>query len=160
VRFIRSVGEARGYYAVSDDVTAMGRAMGGIISGWGGQDVRLLDLFYRGGDGARLRHGIGPRTQKSTGDALGGHVLWPPPSCFSGFPACRTTSVSAARCSRMPARCGHQWHGCQRAGLAGNTPHCASVGVGLAWVPLGFAGRLRLSVLKQPFDKTQALSPG
>src|SRR6185437_15431918 len=53
VRYIRSAGEARAYYPVSEQITAMGRATGGVITGWGGQDVRLLDLFYRGGETVR-----------------------------------------------------------------------------------------------------------
>ena len=79
MRFLRTVGEARGYYAVSDDMTAMGRATGGIITGWGGQDVRLLDLFYRGGETVRgfATAGIGPRdTQSVNQDALGGRMYY------------------------------------------------------------------------------------
>ena len=64
----------------------------------------------------------------------------------------------------MPARCGASTRtGAKVPGLVGNTPAMrASVGVGLAWdSPLG---NLRVDyafpVLKQPFDKTQALSFG
>src|SRR5262249_9976031 len=49
VRYIRSVGELRAYYPVTDEITAVGRATGGVIGGWGGQDVRPLDPFFRGG---------------------------------------------------------------------------------------------------------------
>ena len=45
--------------------------------GWGGEDVRLLDLFYKGGETIRGfdRAGFGPR-DLSTGDALGGATFW------------------------------------------------------------------------------------
>jgi outer membrane protein insertion porin family len=168
VRFIRSVGEARGYYAVSDDVTAMGRATGGIITGWGGQDVRLLDLFYRGGETVRgfATAGIGPRdTQSVNQDALGGRMYY------------GTTAELLFKVPGVPddlglrgavfADAGSLWSvngtAASAPGLAGNTPALrASVGVGLAWdSPLG---NLRVDyaypILKQPFDKTQALSFG
>ncbi len=35
--------EARGYYPVTEKITLVGRAIGGHIQGWGGDDVRLLD---------------------------------------------------------------------------------------------------------------------
>src|SRR5262249_17580520 len=79
VRYIRSVGEARGYYALSDGATLVGRATGGTIAGWGGGDVRLLDLFYRGNESVRgfALSGIGPRdTLSANQDALGGRMFF------------------------------------------------------------------------------------
>ena len=168
VRFVRTVAEARGYYAVSEDVTAMGRATGGIITGWGSQDVRLLDLFYRGGETVRgfATAGIGPRdTQSANQDALGGRMYY------------GTTAELLFKIPAVPddlglrgavfADVGSLWGvnrtGASVPGLAGNTPALrASVGMGLAWdSPLG---NLRVDyafpVAKQPFDKTQALSFG
>ena len=78
VQFIRNTGEARAYYTVAEGVTAMGRVTGGYITGWGGQDVRLLDLFYKGGEWVRgfAPAGIGPRdTLSANGDALGGRMF-------------------------------------------------------------------------------------
>src|SRR5262249_62408940 len=78
VRYIRSVGELRGYYPVTDEITAVGRATGGVISGWGGQDVRLLDLFYKGGETVRgfATAGIGPRDVPSRNpDPPGGRMV-------------------------------------------------------------------------------------
>ena len=51
--------------------------MAGHIQGWGGEDVRLLDLFYKGGETIRGfdRAGLGPR-DLLTGDALGGSTYW------------------------------------------------------------------------------------
>ena len=69
--------EARAYYPITDKVTLVGRAVGGHIEGWGGDDVRLLDLFYKGGETIRGfdRAGIGPRDLNTT-DALGGKTFW------------------------------------------------------------------------------------
>jgi outer membrane protein insertion porin family len=168
VRFIRSVGEARAYYAVSDSVTAMGRATGGIITGWGGQDVRLLDLFYRGGETVRgfATAGIGPRdTLSANQDALGGRMYY------------GTTAELLFAIPGVPddiglrgavfADAGSLWSTSTKAaalpGVAGDKPALrASVGMGLAWdSPLG---NLRVDyafpVLKESYDKTQALSFG
>jgi outer membrane protein insertion porin family len=77
VQYVRLQGEGRAYYPVADKVTLVGRVIGGHIEGWGGQDVRLLDLFYRGGETVRgfYRAGIGPR-DGNTRDALGGQTYW------------------------------------------------------------------------------------
>jgi outer membrane protein insertion porin family len=168
VRYLRSVGEARGYYPVSDTITAAGRVSGGVIGGLGGQDVRLLDLFYRGSESVRgfAFSGIGPRDLLSANkDSLGGRMFF------------ATTAELLFQIPYLPqdfglrgavfADAGALWGVNKTAaglpGLAGNAlaPR-ASVGVGLAWdSPIG---ALRVDyaypILKQPFDKTQAFSFG
>ncbi|MEO1720111.1 MAG: outer membrane protein assembly factor BamA, partial [Pseudomonadota bacterium] len=75
-QYVRVGGEVRGYYPIFTDVTLVGRAIGGHIQGWGGDDVRLLDLYYKGGETIRgfARSGIGPRDPN--GDAIGGTTFW------------------------------------------------------------------------------------
>ena len=71
--------EARGYYPITEKITFVGRAIGGTIQGWGGQDVRLLDSFFKGGETVRGfdRAGYGPRDLSSSNkDALGGQTYW------------------------------------------------------------------------------------
>jgi outer membrane protein insertion porin family len=77
VRYVRVQGEARAYYPITEKITLVGRAIGGDIEGWGGQDVRLIDLFYKGGETIRgfNRGGYGPR-DLLTSDALGGKIFW------------------------------------------------------------------------------------
>ena len=77
VQYIRTSGEGRFYYPITDKITFVGRAIGGHIMGWGGEDVRLLDLYYRGGETIRgfSTAGFGPR-DLLTGDALGGSTFW------------------------------------------------------------------------------------
>jgi outer membrane protein insertion porin family len=168
VRYLRSVGEARGYYPVSDTITAAGRATGGVIGGWGGQDVRLLDLFYRGSETVRgfAFSGFGPRdTLSANQDALGGRMYF------------ATTAELLFQIPGLPqdfglrgavfADAGSLWGVNKTAaslpGLAGNAlvPR-ASVGVGLAWdSPLGaLRADYAYPIVKQPFDKTQAFSFG
>jgi outer membrane protein insertion porin family len=168
VRYIRSVGDARVYYPVSDNVTAMGRATGGIITGWGGQDVRLLDLFYRGSETVRgfAVSGFGPRDILSANqDALGGRMyfgttaelLYAPPGLAQDL------GLRGAVFADAGSLWGTNSTAAALPGLASNAfaPR-ASVGVGVAWdSPIG---ALRLDyavpVLKQPSDKLQALSFG
>ena len=77
VQYVRANAEGRVYFPVSDKITFVGRLMGGHIEGWGGQDVRLIDLFYKGGETIRGfdRGGFGPR-DLLTNDALGGSTYW------------------------------------------------------------------------------------
>jgi outer membrane protein insertion porin family len=89
VQYIRSVVDARGYYPINNKITLVGRAQGGSITGWGGQDVRLTDLFFKGGETIRgfERAGYGPRdacenpstgqrVDQCTRDSLGGQLFW------------------------------------------------------------------------------------
>jgi outer membrane protein insertion porin family len=77
VNYVRVQGEGRAYYPITDKITFVGRTVAGTIQGWGGEDVRLLDLYFRGGETVRGfdRAGFGPR-DSSTGDAIGGQNFW------------------------------------------------------------------------------------
>jgi len=77
VQYVRASAEARGYYPITEKITLVGRVVGGHIAGWGGDDVRLMDLFYKGGETIRGfdRGGFGPR-DTLTGDALGGRTFY------------------------------------------------------------------------------------
>lgn len=77
VQYVRGSAEARGYYPITEKITLVGRVIGGHIAGWGGDDVRLMDLFYKGGETIRGfdRGGFGPR-DTLTGDALGGRSFY------------------------------------------------------------------------------------
>lgn len=77
VQYARIQAEGRGYYPVTENITLVGRVIGGHIEGWGDDDVRLLDLFFRGGETVRGfdRSGLGPR-DTATQDALGGKTFW------------------------------------------------------------------------------------
>jgi len=77
VQYVRVDGEGRFYYPITEKITFVGRAVGGHIQGWGGDDIRLLDLYYRGGETIRGfdRGGFGPR-DGLTRDAIGGTTYW------------------------------------------------------------------------------------
>ena len=77
VQYVRVSGEGRAYYPLTEKVTLVGRVTGGHIEGWGGDEVRLTDLFFRGGETVRgfKPSGYGPH-DLNTGDALGGQTYW------------------------------------------------------------------------------------
>jgi outer membrane protein insertion porin family len=166
-RFIRLTGDGRYYYPIGD-VTLIARATGGVIGGWGGEDVRLLDLFYKGGDMVRgfAPGGIGPRdTLSANQDALGGK-----------------TYVSTTAEARLPlpfvpddmglkgavfADAGSLFGASKTAaalpGVTGSAPALrASVGAGLVWdSPLGpLRADYAIPLAKQTFDKSQPWSFG
>jgi len=89
VNYFRSVADARGYYPITNKITLVGRVQGGAIEPWGDDDLRLTDLFFKGGETIRgfERAGIGPRDacrNPITGlrvgncqqDSLGGKLYW------------------------------------------------------------------------------------
>ena len=168
VRYVRSTADVRAYLPVGSSVTFMGRARGGTISGWGGSEVSLLDMFYGGGDMVRgfSSRGIGPRDTLSTNkDALGGTAYYAfTAEALIDIP--RVTETTGLRATVF-ADAGSLWGVNSTSGsvpgLAGNTisPR-VSTGAGIAWdSPLG---PLRLDyaipLLKQDSDKTQPLSFG
>jgi outer membrane protein insertion porin family len=77
VQYWRVGAEGRYYYPISEKITFVTRALGGHIGAWGGEDLRLIDLFYKGGETIRgfNRGGFGPR-DLLTRDALGGDTFW------------------------------------------------------------------------------------
>ena len=99
VNYFRSVVDGRGYYPVTPKITLVGRALAGYISGWGGEDVRMTDLFFKGGETIRgfERAGIGPRDaceNAATGKRIG--------DCSQG-PAGRPGLLGDDRRAPLPA---------------------------------------------------------
>jgi outer membrane protein insertion porin family len=80
VKFLRTTEDVRYYHSLNSDLVAMVRAQGGYITGWGGQQVPLLNSFF--GGPAMVRgfavNGFGPRdlTAGSTMDNVGGSMYW------------------------------------------------------------------------------------
>ena len=80
VRFLRTTEDVRYYQALSDDVVSLTRAQGGYITGWGGQQVPLMNSFFGGPTMVRgfAPNGFGPRdlTPGTTMDNVGGSMYW------------------------------------------------------------------------------------
>ena len=79
-QYVRLSAEGRYYYPITEKITFVGRAVAGHIEGWGDDDLRILDLYFRGGETIRGfdRAGFGPRDMTPGGqrDAIGGKTYW------------------------------------------------------------------------------------
>jgi outer membrane protein insertion porin family len=80
VKFLRTTEDLRYYHAINDDVVSLVRAQGGYITGWGGQQVPLMNSFFGGPTMVRgfAPNGFGPRdlTPGTTMDNVGGSMYW------------------------------------------------------------------------------------
>ncbi len=170
VNYIRVQGEGRAYYPITDKITLVGRAVAGSIQGWGGDDVRLLDLYFRGGETVRGfdRAGYGPRDMTPGGrqDSLGGQNYWAT-TAEVRFPLPfipEDLGISGAAF----ADAGSLWGapddiaGLLGANLADDSSVRAAVGVSLLWnSPVG---PLRVDyaepVAKEEYDREQKLRFG
>ena len=174
MQYIRASAEGRFYYPITEKITFVGRAIGGHIEGWGGQDVRLLDLYYKGGETIRgfYMAGFGPR-DTLTGDALGGSTYWsttaevrfpfpliPDELGMSGavFADAGSLFGAGASAKKLNTQCGQALQIDPTTGAVLNPGVCladsssvrASVGFGILWnSPLG---PLRLDIAR-PFSK-------
>ena len=166
--YVRTATDVRGYVPLTDGIVLGGHLGGGYIGGYGGQDVRLLDLYYRGNETVRgfAPGGIGPRDGNSLNqDALGGKAF------YSSSVEVRTPVPFA------PASLGLSAVGFVDAGslfsanktasaLPGLTENSAapriSAGVGLVWdSPLGpLQTSYGFALSKQAGDKIQPFNFG
>jgi outer membrane protein insertion porin family len=80
VRFLRTTEDVRYYKSLSSDLVGMVRAQGGYVTGWGGQQVPLMNNFFGGPTMVRgfAPNGFGPRdlTPGTTMDNVGGSMYW------------------------------------------------------------------------------------
>jgi outer membrane protein insertion porin family len=80
VNFLRTTEDLRYYQALNSDLVGMVRAQGGYITGYGGQQVPLIDSFFGGPTMVRgfAPNGFGPRdlTPGTTMDNVGGSMYW------------------------------------------------------------------------------------
>jgi outer membrane protein insertion porin family len=80
VKFLRTGEDLRYYHPINDDVVSLVRGQGGYVTGWGGQQVPLLNSFFGGPTMVRgfAPNGFGPRdlTPGSTMDNVGGTMYW------------------------------------------------------------------------------------
>ena len=178
MQYVRVTAKARFYYPITEKITFVGRAIGGHITGWGGEDVRLLDLFYKGGETIRgfNRGGFGPR-DLLTGDALGGQTYWattaevrfplpfiPEELGMSGaiFVDAGSLFGAGAGAKALNTQCGPRGDPDQGCLPGRRSAVRASAGASILWnSPLG---PLRLDIakafLKQDFDKEQLIRFG
>ena len=80
VKFLRTTEDVRYYHSLNSDLVGMVRAQGGYVTGWGGQQVPLMNNFFGGPTMVRgfAPNGFGPRdlTPGTTMDNVGGSMYW------------------------------------------------------------------------------------
>lgn len=80
VKFMRTTEDVRYYKSLNSDLVGMVRAQGGYVTGWGGQQVPLMNNFFGGPTMVRgfSPNGFGPRdlTPGTTMDNVGGSMYW------------------------------------------------------------------------------------
>jgi outer membrane protein insertion porin family len=174
VQYVSFAAEGRGYYPITENITFVTRAIGGYITGWGGEDVRLIDLFFKGGETVRGfdRAGYGPR-DLNTGDALGGAAYWattaeirfpipfvPDDLGISGAVFADAGSLWSASLGGTPEGCGASFYQGGRwtaVCLADSSAIRSSVGASIMWQsPVGPIRMDLAKVLsKQTYDEEQ-----
>ncbi|MEH2532698.1 outer membrane protein insertion porin family [Bradyrhizobium sp. AZCC 1588] len=80
VKFLKTTEDVRYYKSLNSDLVGMVRAQGGYVTGWGGQQVPLMNNFFGGPTMVRgfAPNGFGPRdlTPGTTMDNVGGSAYW------------------------------------------------------------------------------------
>ncbi len=176
VNYIRSTGEMRAYYPVTQDVTLAARTMAGNIMGWGGQDVRVVDAFYKGGETIPgfQSAGLGPR-DAATGDALGATTFYsataelrfplpflPQDVGLSGAIYTAAGSAFGTGAQKFATAYVAQHGGANTLAVQDSNVIRSAAGASLIWdLPIGPLRADYSDVLtKAPFDKTQAFGFG
>jgi outer membrane protein insertion porin family len=173
VKFLRTTEDARYYQPINDDVVALVRGQGGYVTGWGGQQVPLLNTFFGGPSMVRgfAPNGFGPRdlTPGSTMDNVGGSMYWATTaelqSNIPGVPneyglkaSAFVDAGSVFRYSGPTAFPGSA----QSLQVANNNILRSSVGVGLSWAsPFGaLTVSYAVPVTKAAYDVVQPINFG
>jgi outer membrane protein insertion porin family len=173
VKFLRTTEDARYYQPINDDVVALVRGQGGYVTGWGGQQVPLLNTFFGGPSMVRgfAPNGFGPRdlTPGSTMDNVGGSMYWATTaelqSNIPGVPneyglkaSAFVDAGSVFRYSGPTAFPGSA----QSLQVANNNILRSSVGVGLSWAsPFGaLTVSYAVPLTKAAYDVVQPINFG
>ena len=148
MKFLRTTEDVRYYHSLNSDLVGMVRAQGGYITGWGGQQVPLMNSFFGGPTMVRgfAPNGFGPRdlTPGTTMDNVGGSMYWATTaelqSGIPGVPDEYGLKASAFVDAGSVFRYSGPTHFRVRASLqvANKNMVRSSVGVGLTWAsPFG-----------------------
>jgi outer membrane protein insertion porin family len=173
VNFLRTTEDMRYYQSLGSDLVGMVRGQGGYITGWGGQQVPLIDSFFGGPTLVRgfAPNGFGPRdlTPGTTMDNVGGSMYWATTaelqSAIPGVPAESGLKASAF------VDAGTVFHyggpttfpgSAQSLQVADSNIIRSSVGVGLTWAsPFGaLTVNYAVPITKASYDVVQPLSFG
>jgi len=158
-KYIRNRVDTGYYYPLADKLVASVTGGGGYVHGLG-EDVKLLDRFFIGGNEVRgfRTDGLGPR-DRDTDDSLGGELFYAG-SLQLSFPLGLPEELDIR--GRVFSDVGSAWQLAEQGNgdvVEDSSAPRVSVGVGLTWVsPFGPLGiDLGWAIIKQSFDKTEIL---
>jgi outer membrane protein insertion porin family len=158
-KYVRNRVDAGYYYPVADKWVLSLTGSGGYVHGLG-EDVKLLDRFYIGGNEVRgfKTDGIGPR-DADTDDALGGEIFYAS-SLQLAFPLGLPQELDIR--GRVFTDVGSSWQMAEQGNgdiVDDSSAPRLSVGTGLTWVsPFGPLGiDLGFALIKENFDETEIL---
>jgi outer membrane protein insertion porin family len=158
-KYVRNRVDAGYYYPVTDKWVLSLTGSGGYVHGLG-EDVKLLDRFYIGGNEIRgfKTDGIGPR-DADTDDALGGEIFYAS-SLQLSFPLGLPQELDIR--GRVFTDVGSSWQMAEQGNgdlVDDSSAPRLSVGAGLTWVsPFGPLGiDLGFALIKESFDETEIL---
>src|ERR1700676_5348308 len=171
VKFLRTTEDLRYYHPINDDVVSLVRAQGGYVTGWGGQQVPLLNSFFGGPTMVRgfAPNGFGPRdlTPGTTMDNVGGSMYWATtaelqsniPGVPQEYGLKATAFVDAGSVFRYSGPTTFPGSA-QSLQLANNNVVRSSVGAGLTWAsPFGALGvNYAVPLSKAAYDVVQPLN--
>src|SRR3954451_8388358 len=164
VKFLRTTEDVRYYKSINSDLVGMVRAQGGYVTGWGGQQVPLMNNFFGGPTMVRgfAPNGFGPRdlTPGTTLVNVGGSMYWATTaelqSAIPGVPneygLKETTFIDAGSVFRY-----NGVTSAQSMQVANSNVMRSSVGVGLPWAsPFGaLTIDYAVPLTKAAYDVTQ-----
>jgi outer membrane protein insertion porin family len=171
VNFIKTTEDFRFYQSLNSDVVSITHAQGGYVTGWGGKQVPLIDMFFGGQQLVRgfAPNGFGPRdlTPGSTMDNVGGSAYWATSqelqSNIPGVPA--EYGLKAAAFIDAGSLWGYRGPtafpgSTQSVQIADTKAIRSSVGAGLVWAsPFGnLSVNYAFALTKAPYDVVQPLS--
>ena len=157
VKFFKANFRAKQYYPLTEKLIGSLGFRGGFIQGLG-EDVRIVDRFFLGGNALRgfESAGVGPRDKK-TGDAVGGKLMYAGTAQIM-FPLGLPNEFDVK--GRLFSDIGSLTNSeSTSANINEGKSLRASVGFGLSWKsPLGpLSIDFSHPVLKKDFDKTEAI---
>src|SRR6516165_10763711 len=169
VKFLRTTEDVRYYQSLNSDLVAMVRGQGGYVTGWGGQQVPLMNSFFGGPSLVRgfAPNGFGPRdlTPGSTMDNVGGSMYWATTaelqSAIPGIPQEYGLRGSVfVDAGSVFGYTGPTTFGTQSVQVANNNGMRSSVGVGLTWAsPFGaLTINYAVPLAKASYDVVQPLN--
>jgi outer membrane protein insertion porin family len=171
VKFLRTTEDLRSYHPINDDVVSLVRAQGGYITGWGGQQVPLLNSFFGGPTMVRgfAPNGFGPRdlTPGTTMDNVGGSMYWATTAELQGNIPGVPQEYGLKASAFVDAGSVFRYSGptafpgsAQSLQVANNNIVRSSVGVGLTWAsPFGaLTVNYAVPLTKAAYDVVQPLN--